>query len=145
LSAWTVSKTHVDVLVRGLIEAGGYFHRGVWQEVTDANATEVGQMLWRENFRSVNSRYNERKNTPPYTYLHPDQFIITSRTWGNTQYLEPQSHINPAVLAKQVSCYDYQSCEHDAYEKSRAHSVVQALAGSLLGSVKGYDEAPWGV
>ena len=145
MSAWTVSKTHVDVLVAGVLQVGGYHHRGVWCPIKLENATALGQMLWRENFRSVNYRYGERKSTPPYAYAAPDAYTRTSREWGQTIYLDEQSRVDPAVLAKQVSCYDYQSCEHAAYNRSRAHSVVQALAGSLLRNVKGYDEAPWGV
>ena len=145
MSAWTVSKTHIDVLVRGLIEAGGYHHRGVWVDVGEDNASEVGQMLWRENFRSVNYRYNERKSTPPYSYKTPEKFITTSQLWENVKWLEEQSHIDRALLAKQLHCYNYQSCEHEAYYKSRAYSAVLYLGYRAASHVEGYDEAEWGV
>ena len=53
--------------------------------------------------------------------------------------------VDQGVLAKQVSCYDYQSCEHDTYYASRAYSVMCSLATSLLSAVEGYESAPWGV
>jgi hypothetical protein len=145
MSAWTVSKVHIDVLVRGLIENGGYEHRGAHVPVTVDNASEVGQMLWRENFRSVNYRYNERKSTPPYSYQTPEQFIITSHHRGDTRYLELQQYLNPGLLAKQLHCYNYQSCEHEVYSKSRARSVVLSLGYAVSSSVEGYDAAEWGV
>jgi hypothetical protein len=145
MSAWIVSKTHIDVLVRGLIEAGGYYHRGVWQDVNADNASDVGRMLWRENFKSINHRYSEHKSTPPYTYETPDAYISTSRQWGNTKYLEDQSHVDRGVLAKQVHCYNYQTCEHETYYKSRAFSVVLYLCYEAASHVQGYEEAKWGV
>jgi hypothetical protein len=145
VSAWIVSKTHIDVLVRGLIEAGGYFHRGIWVPVGEDNASEVGQMLWRENHKSINYRYGERKSTPAYRYVTPDKFITTSRVWGNVKYLEPQSHVDRGLLAKQLHCYNYQTCEHETYYKSRAFSVVLQLGYEASSYVQGYEDAAWGV
>ena len=143
MSAWIVSKKHIDVLVAGLIEAGGYRHRGTWVTVTEENASEVGQMLWRENHKSINYRYNERQRTPAYTFELPKEYAQVSP--DKFQVGRLCITVEPGVLGKQVSCYNYQTCEHAAYYRSRAYRCVCSIAENLIRQVPGYNEAAWGV
>jgi len=153
MSAWIVSKHHIDVLVAGVLENGGFRHRGQHvkvlapdevyegskaQWVMDAN--ELGEMLWRENHKSINYRYGQRERTPDYLYRTPKAYQVQDLSWSPVRTI-----VDPAILAKQVSCYDYQSCEHEGYYKSRAYSVMLSLAEHMLGKVEGYEDAPWGV
>lgn len=100
MSAWVVEKGHIDVLVNGLVQHG-------LVEPRDMQAT--GQMLWKENYRSVNYRYCERKRTPAYTPA------VT------------EASIDPRHLLKAVECYEYQSCEHLGWETSPAKSLMATL------------------
>ena len=151
MSAWLVSKKHIDVLVAAVLQNGGYRHRGNFIKVIEDAAewtgtgdcfcaSELGEMLWRENHKSINSRYSSRTRTPLYTYRTPKEYMVEDTSWNPVRHL-----VDPAILAKQVSCYDYQSCEHADYYRSHAASVVAQFAKALLGRVEGYEQSPWGV
>ena len=101
MSAWTVSKKHIDTLVLGLIK----------RELIQAEqASEIGKMLWEENYRSVNYRYGETSETPRYTYSARNA-----------------AKLSAVALRKQVSCYDYQSCETDDYNETASAKIVRKL------------------
>jgi hypothetical protein len=136
MSAWIVSKKHIDVLVAGAIECGGFDHRGKFIVVSEENASEIGKMLWRENHKSINYRYGERSRTPAYKYATPFDCMV-GMTNGRI--------VDPALLAKQVACYNYQTCEHPGWTGSQAHSLIMMIAYHVMHYVEGYGEAPWGV
>lgn len=101
MSAWTVERGHIDVLVAAL-----HFF-----EVP--TKPDVGQMLWEENYRSVNYRYDENERTP--TYAPPE----------NTRAL------HPVAVLKAIDCYEYQSCEHPDWKGSQAHALCLALREAI--------------
>lgn len=132
MSAWIVAKPHIDALVQSLVVAG---------LVPLDQATETGQMLWKENHRSVNYRYGERRRTPSYTFTGIE------------------APLDPVVMVKQCGCYSYQTCEHPGWDKSKAKRLIDALAVHLRATVdpplryvpdwgyedQRYDDAPWGI
>lgn len=145
MSAWIVSRAHIDALVAGLAA------NGIVDGSADMDA--VGRELWRENYRSVNFRYGEHQRTPSYTYSRP-------RDVGDS----------PCWLEKLVACYDYQSCERPDWAKSKAFRWTKALYEKLAAnrpcgtqhisyssrdmatgevtpanSCPSYDNAPWGL
>jgi hypothetical protein len=91
MSAWTVSKPHIDVLVQALINEGVI-------ENTAKRADYVGRQLWAENYYSVNCRYGERNGHPPYHFA-----------WIG--------ELDDAVVLRSISCYHYQCMEHDNFER----------------------------
>jgi len=129
MSAWIVSSDHIDALVQSAMERGVSWRvvGDKWVKATPDNASEVGRMLWRENHRSVNYRYNQRTRTPHYDY-------------------RPSKHVlSPGFVMAQVACYEYQTCEHPAWYGSQAYRLTTALTRSLARELPGYDDAPWGV
>ena len=50
MSAWIVSKDHIDLLVTAAL---------AWEQAVPEQADHIGQMLWRENLESI-------------TYCYPD-------------------------------------------------------------------------
>lgn len=122
MSAWIVSKAHIDVLVTGLVRSEVVASEGLTPD-------QLGQALWEENHRSVNYRYGEHTPTPEYRHEAHD--------------------VPPVVLAKQVTCYQYQSCEHDGWMESPAKRWTDKLTLLLWARVDQsspeYDEAPWGI
>lgn len=122
MSAWIVTKAHIDVLVHALGR----------RELMDISPNEAGAILWRENYRSVNYRYDERSRTPSYTYSQPPV------KWS------------PDQLTKIVGCYTYQTCERPDWEQSKAFALVETLSealdreGAKRDSAEA-DTAPWGV
>lgn len=105
MSAWIVTKGHIDALVQAMIVEG-------LVEMTDAQA--VGQMLWHENHLSIQARYGDLADTPDYT---PE---MIEAPLGD-------HHIKAAL-----DCYDYQTCEHDGYGASEAYRLVVALSTLLV-------------
>lgn len=130
MSAWLVSKQHIDQLVYGAIRLG---------LVSPTEATKVGRMLWRANKKSIRARYGASRYDTPETYDQPTYW-----------YAEPGKPVEDASLFKQVNCYDYQTCEYDAYERSPAKALIRRMERALEAKgitrfSPGYDEAPWGV
>lgn len=130
MSAWMVSKNHIDVLVEGAIRLG---------LVAPADATKTGRMLWRANRKSIRARYGASRYDTPETYDNPTYF-----------YAEPREPLSDLSLYVQVCCYDYQTCEYDSYPRSPARKLVAKMERALeaLGyshESPGWSEAPWGV
>ena len=128
MSAWIVTKTHVDVLVAALLE---------YRLIDRDEADQVGAELWAENYASINYRYDEDTAAPSYSFEEPSLLI----------------ELDDLGVLKQVHCYNYQSCEHDDWRASRVYRRMTALEAAItlkLGSgeltkSRAYDAAPWGV
>jgi hypothetical protein len=137
MSAFLVSKTHIDLLVH----AGLTYPRSgnlrwadpdysLGQGLTEQTADITGQMLWDANRRSVNHRYRETEVAPRYTYepLADRGFIIEA-----------------ACVFKALSCYDYQACEVPDWERTQAFNFCAALRELAAIWVPRYESMPWGI
>ena len=124
MSAWLVSKKHIDVLVHA--RSISKFWDVPENEMTD---TELGKMLWRENMLSLEARYDDRIDDDlleGYSYSEPKQFPIVN-------------------ILKAIHCYEYQSCEHEGWKNSAAHNYCKLIHHALISYLPGYDDAPWGI
>lgn len=93
-------------------------------------------MLWTENAASVAYRYKEAPREVFYRW-------------------ERHALNDPWTLIKQLDCYDYQSCEHPAWENSKARKLTDALrmrtlpelgaANATYQQSERWDAAPWGI
>jgi hypothetical protein len=119
MSAWVVSKKHIDVMVTELAN----------QRRPDVDLNDVGQLLWAQNVKSVNYRYNETDTAE--TYHFEDQLFDYDR--------------NPVVIIKAVQCWQYQSCEDPDHASSEAWEWSNAILGSAISRLPGYNDAPWGI
>lgn len=130
MSAWIVSKAHIDCLVQSLAMEG---------IISFADANNIGRELWRENHRSINYRYSERGRAPKYTFTGIE------------------APLDPGIVLKQTRCYWYQTCERPDFERSVSARLVEQLETALLGRL-GYadmtdfrehdprwNSAPWGI
>ena len=154
MSAWIVSKKHIDYLVSAMAQYG----------TLDSNAHYVGQKLWKENVTSVAHRYPE---DPPAKRPGPIyKRGVQPSTYKHTPYKKP---IDPITLLKQIGCYQYQSCEHDGWKTSWSHRAMEDLETRVLSTLPEdlqrliperyelsglrprvyhtteYDAAPWGI
>ena len=127
MSAWIVSKAHIDVLVAAAQKLAGELAGG-----PDA----LGQMLWEENHKSINYRYDKRDSAPRY------------------KFEQPTVELSPAFVLKQIHFYEYQSCEHLAWEGSEAQKFCGELQRGLFHNrvlntdftvIGRGDDAPWGI
>ena len=68
---------------------------------------DEGELVW--EIRSVNHRYGKRSR-PRITF----QMVDTG-------------HLSHADVIRACDCLDYQSCEHDGWERSEAYAILQAI------------------
>lgn len=114
MSAWTVDKGHIDMLVQSMIDEGI-----IVAEVAD----EVGKKLWTENFRSVNYRYRGRKRRPSYCFT------------------PASGPLEEAIVLLNIGCYEYQTCEHPEWDASQAHHWMRCLTAAIVHRM-GIDSIP---
>jgi hypothetical protein len=116
MSAFIVSKRHIDYLVQAAhvytekVYLPGYKYdpaRVISLDIPE-DMDRLGQILWDENFKSVNYLYDEEGVAPEYHFA-----------------------AGPGIEMYQVlnslACYEYQACEHPEWEKSDAWYICQYL------------------
>jgi hypothetical protein len=128
MSAFVVSKQDIDILVTAYL--------ALHQPSAKIDATKIGRILWLENVASVSHLYSMPER-------HCEEHAAYKRALRDYAY-EPV-HARAAAVAKIARCYDYQSCEHPAYEASRAKTIADLLMATFPESLPGYDDAPWGI
>lgn len=155
MSAFMVSKEHIDALVatalhgpRDNSKPGGY-GQGRWfapyfgdeptaQQLTIQNASELGDMLVKENLSSIHYRYPDTINNPENTPGPCEAY------WMVDYVFPPQTKALSIVqCCKALACYEYQSCEHPEWRNSTAREFCNALRDSLVTCLPGYEDARW--
>lgn len=133
MSAWLVTKRHIDVLTYGMVKHG---------IIILSERDKIGRMLWSENYRSIRARYGvdeHNRRRPPYECAYP-----------------PFKYQDDIVIFKQAGCYQYQSCEHNGWARSDSKwftDVLISRTAQALGHIDpgtvyerpDYRTAPWGV
>ena len=132
MSAWELTKTEIDVLVYWFGKTG----------VSNQSPTTLGRMLWAENYKSIRARYGEYdwkngkyRRTPEYHYSRP--------ATSNDFQLDNQDQ-----ALKMCHFYNYQSCEHDGWNTSRAKHMISKLENHLIAYGADWqrgDGLKWGV
>lgn len=130
MSAYLVEREHIEYLVeaavdKGICSEGHLIRRG--------NASEIGQMLWDENQRSLGARYEGRHGSHD-----------PAPRYGEHVGLSKSPSADPAQLAKACNCYSYQACETDDWETTPAFRLISKLIASTTRNLPGYDRAKWG-
>lgn len=124
MSAFVVSKKHIDALVTAAVTRNAYIKiDGEWVEAQPQHANLIGQTLWNENYRSVNARYNESEKAPEYHWT--------------------QVNVSAVQVIKAVHCLDYQSCETDDWNTTQAYQILKAIKNVASYMLPGYEEAQW--
>ena len=149
MSAWIVSKAHITLLTEALFR-----YEVVSPE--DGTPDAVGQMLWKENHRSINARDEEHRRTPRYQHASTRRCTGHSYAPGTDIASSAQALTRQhGVLLKQIACYEYQSCEHAGWKTSRAAALMATLTEAVCRSAgldaetfhetQAWDNAPWGI
>ena len=163
MSAFVVSKEHIDALVsvalsgpeNAVVEPGCYWPRpftyyaGRAETVAEAsellrsvrleNADELGQMLWGTNALSVRTRYPDLYEGGEY----PGPLGFDVGWVDEYRYVRPFTRPTAVEALKLIDCYEYQSCEFDAWREHPAYYFCEALRFSLISALPGYREAAW--
>jgi hypothetical protein len=117
MSAFLVSQEHVNTIVN-------------WACKNDLGCSWTGQVLWSENWRSVNHRYpTSKQELPPiYNFKRVDV-----------------SGVSVIQFLKLLDCLEYQSCEHDGWAQSEARQIVDQFRAQAVTKLPGYEEAEWSI
>ena len=109
MSAYVVDKETIDTLIAGALRARLF---GIDE------ASEKGQMLWRENVTSVSFRYNL-----------PTRDATELAQYEGDVEAYPYEACDPTgeTIDAAIDCLDYQSCEHDGWEASAAYSLLKSI------------------
>lgn len=131
MSASVVSKQHIDAIITGALPRRGDTGWIRWSDPVETGRTHVlnldtadraGSLLWQENRISVNHRYNDGDEIDP---------IYTFR----------RVRYSPVAVLKLIDSYEYQSCEHPAWEQSQAMRLCYQLRKQVISNLPGYDDA----
>ena len=127
MSAWMVSNAHIDLLATAYVRLVD----------ASADAQEIGAQLIRENSESICYRYSH----------YPEDCDNARAQAADYTFREWPGEIAPRLLSKSVACFDYQACEHPAYEESEGKRIVAALEAKApeFNSGSAFDALPWGV
>ncbi len=133
MSAYLVSPDTIDLLVAAA---------DAWRitfPTTDGNDLHAcsyrdaaGQLLWDENARSVNARYNETDSAPSYSW--------TSLCLDRAAVAMPVA----VLVLGSVRCLRYQSCETEDYATTRAARFLDRIEAEACRRLINTHDAPWG-
>lgn len=131
MSAYVVSDYHINALVTWAATRHGndrvtYYWEGRSRDVRE-NPKRIASVLYAENVRSVNARYNEC-DTPSFRY-RPIALGYAKLT--------------PVQVLKACNCYEYQACETDDWEQSEACAIINGIREEAVSALPGYEEAEW--
>lgn len=149
MSAWMVSKKHIDTLVQlalygpAELPANQTWYVPRLAGGRSVTADALGELLTKENLASIHSRY-------PDTLTNPDNTPGPHEHYWLVPYVFPDAlhigkHLTAVAGIKAIVCYEYQSCEHSEWEESEARKFCSALKDSLINYLPGYGAAPWGI
>ena len=136
MSAFQVSKKHIDVLV-----AARALNRFGMRSDERPSDDETGAMLLRENMRSLAARY---PNDTPLDEMS-EAAISTYRFDRGMLAQVTMRQISVVEIIKAIHCYEYQACEHDGWAGSDARRYCAELMQICTHALPGYAEAAWGI
>lgn len=125
MSAFILADAHIGALVH-VAARGPLGGVGRWYQLS--GWAGIGDDLLAENIASIRARYGAEAASDPEPF-RPG----------------PVRHLTTIEALKAVQCYEYQSCEHDAWEASRARKFCSALTFALVTQLPGYDAARWAI
>ena len=128
MSAFTVTNTHINALVRyaSRHKITVAYGNPTMRLNVSAHEQEVAQLLLNENIKSVNYRYSETET-------------------GYIEYDRGAPILTAIQAIKAAQCLRYQSCEHPEYEGSIAELLVEAIISDAIPRLDGYNEAQWAI
>jgi len=128
MSAFTVTNTHINALVRyaSRHKITVAYGNPTMRLNVSAHEQEVAQLLLDENIKSVNYRYSDTET-------------------GYIEYDRGAPILSAIQAIKAAQCLRYQSCEHPTYEGSIAERLIEAIISDAIPRLEGYNEAQWAI
>lgn len=127
MSAYVVSDAHIRALITwAAMHRVSYYWQDARREVR-GDAPRTASVLYAENVRSVNARYNDCESAHGFRY----------------SFSAADIRREPVAILKACHGYMYQACEASGWEESEAHAIIRAIEGAAVRSLPGYDAAQW--
>lgn len=119
MSAFLVDDYHINALVSWAYARNGhkavtYYWSGSRRDIRH-DPRRVASVMFAENVRSVNARYQESDPAHGFTYRH----VMTGR-------------FSAADIVNACRCLSYQSCEADGWQDSEAYAVIEAIKDAAV-------------
>lgn len=132
MSAYVVNDYHINVLVSWAasqhgLNAVSYYWQGKRRDVR-GDEKRVASVLYAENVRSVNARYNECDE--------PAGFKYKALSLGYTG-------LKPVDIISACHCLEYQSCETSDWDETEAKAILDGIIAAAIRQLPGYADAPW--
>jgi len=118
MSAYIMSEQDINELVNYFVNATASTQLWIpvdseYNYLTRENAQRVAQILYNENVRSVDARYNETNAT-------------------DFNYKPSYNTVSDKEVAKLIDSLEYQSCETDDYYTTEAYRMICNMRKNLL-------------
>ncbi|WP_433616811.1 hypothetical protein ACQP2P_15895 [Dactylosporangium sp. CA-139114] len=124
MSAWIVSRDHLDLLITAAL---------AWGLTSTDETDDIGRTLWRENLASVAYRYpSDRDGTRPAPHGFRDRDVDTY------QFRPYPGRVDPDVVTAAAASLEYQSCEHPGWPDSAARRWVHELHAAATVRIPAY-------
>lgn len=139
MSAWIVSEKHVLTLAY-------FYHKFYFNSIDTWEDTpefyhpiikSTARILWNENIKSVDYRYDEKNPRRSFT-----------------KNVLPETDLSYEGVVKVIDCWVYQSCEHPGFYRSKAyrmmlelksHILDYAIKNSITFDRENYENTGWGI
>jgi hypothetical protein len=138
MSAYIMNEDEINIIVGYFLKPhnSGVNGTGLWTKIGDnydhinaENAREIGKILFDENVRSVEGRYNSNEN---HEYCFRFMAGAHKRPVGN--------------IAGALDCLEYQSCESDNWHETNAWHIICDMRKELLKEIAEKDGTyTWGI
>jgi hypothetical protein len=126
MSAYLVPEYHINALVSWAAARRGsgvsYYWNGRRREVR-GEESRIASVLYAENVRSVNSRYQE---------ADPAHGFVFKRV---------TNVLNPIDVIKGCHGYSYQACKAEGWEESEAFAIIAGIEDSAVRALPGYEDS----
>ena len=152
MSAFLCSSYHVGRLAAYIAAKGGEYVRYHAEVSTTGRgadlATEIAQLMARENVASIHGRYpdtvenfTDAPGTVRETHDGDDTYVM----WcGEAARVEWRGEHSAPDMIQAADCYSYQSCEHDGWKASQGHALFRfAKDLAVKELMKGQDANGW--
>lgn len=147
MSAFLLGKVHIDALLTAALGNGAHDDALYWytksdggRRVTYETVDQLGAMLVAENVKSVRARYPNVGEDLDGAPGPIDNAFAVEAVNGEYHFARTQE-FSTGVLLAAITCYEYQSCEHDGWEGSDAEAFCDYLRKHLCRLVPGYESA----
>lgn len=111
MSAFIVNDYHINALTSWAIYNDvSFYWKAQRYEFNKSTADYLAGVLYSENVRSVNARYNERTRRKGFQFT---RVVI--------------NHLEPSDIISACDCLRYQSCETSNYERTLGWKAMNAI------------------